>query len=412
MLLLEHFIIYIIVVLFPILIYLFYVAYRKVLNEKEKSLYLEISLFSSLCFSIYLLNEKIVPFCFFLTIIPLLLSYIYKKNYIAIIMSIILCEFLYKCYDISIYFIIIGFILYYILYLIYIKKNKSRLFFTNWFYIISVLIMFSYLFIYLKIIDIYIMSEFIINTILFYFVVFIINLLINKADEILNLYNTLQDFEHEKQIKVSLFKITHEIKNPISVVKGYLDMFDANDKDKNIRYVSIINQEINRTLNLLNDFMQFTKINLEKEEMDFNILLDDVKHIIKPLFENKNIKYQFKTEEDIFLYADYNRLKQVILNIIKNSIEACENYGSVFITTYKDSEKLYIIIKDNGMGMTREEMNKMLTPFYTTKENGTGLGVCLSKEIIEAHKGKLSYSSIKNKGTIAKIVLPLFKCEI
>lgn len=409
MLLLEHFIIYIIVVLFPILIYLFYVAHRKVLNEKEKSLYLEISLFSSLCFSIYLLNVKIVPFCFFLTIIPLLLSYIYKKNYISIIMSIILCEFLHKFYNISIYFIIIGFIFYYILYLIYIKKNKSRFFFTNGFYIISVLIMSSYLFIYLRVIDIYIISEFIINTVLFYFVVFIINLLINKADEILNLYNTVKDFEHEKQIKISLFKITHEIKNPISVVKGYLDMIDANDKNKSIRYVSIINQEINRTLNLLNDFMQFTKINLEKEEIDFNILLDDVKQIVRPLFENKDIKYKFKTEEDIFLYADYNRLKQVILNLIKNGIEACKNNGIVSITTYKDEEKLYVIIKDNGIGMTREEMNKIITPFYTTKENGTGLGVCLSKEIIEAHKGKLSYSSIKNKETIAKIVLPLFK---
>lgn len=409
MLLLEHFIIYIIVVLFPILIYLFYVAHRKVLNEKEKSLYLEITLFSSLCFSIYLLNIKVVPFCFFLTIIPLLLSYIYKKNYISIFMSIILCEFLYKFYNVSIYFIIIGFIFYYILYLIYIKKNKSRLFFTNGFYIISVLIMSIYLFIYLKLIDITIISEFIINTILFYFVVFIINLLIEKADEILNLYNTVQDFEHEKQIKVSLFKITHEIKNPISVVKGYLDMFDANDKDKSIRYVSIINQEINRTLNLLNDFMQFTKINIEKEEIDFNILLDDVKQMVKPLFENKDIKYQFKTEENVFLYADYNRLKQVILNLIKNGIEACKRNGIVSVTTYKDEEKLYVIIKDNGIGMTREEINKIITPFYTTKENGTGLGVCLSKEIIEAHKGKLSYSSIKNKETIAKIVLPLFK---
>ncbi len=409
MLYLEHFIIYIIIVLFPILIYLFYVAYRKILKEKEKSLYLEIALFSSLCFSIYLLNIKVVQFCFFLTIIPLLLSYLYKKSYISIIMSIILCEFLSKLYNLPIYLIIIGFILYYILYLIYTKYNKSRLFFTNGFYVVSILIMSVYLFIFLKIIDITIISEFIINTVLFYFVVFIINLLISKGDEILNLYNTMQDFENEKQIKVSLFKITHEIKNPISVVKGYLDMFDVNDKDKSIRYVSIINQEINRTLNLLNDFMQFTKISLEKEEMDFNILLDDVKQIVKPLFENKNIKYKFKTEEDIFVYADYNRLKQVVLNLIKNGIEACRNNGIILITTYKDEEKLYIIIKDNGMGMTREELNKIHTPFYTTKENGTGLGVCLSKEIIEAHKGKLNYSSIKNKETIAKIVLPLSK---
>jgi signal transduction histidine kinase len=227
-----------------------------------------------------------------------------------------------------------------------------------------------------------------------------------KADEILNLYSTIKSIEHEKEIKISLFKLTHEVKNPISVVKGYIDMFDVNDKNKSIRYIGIINQEINRTLNLLSDFMQFSKINLEIEEVDVGLLFDDVKQIINPMLNNKNIKCTFKIEDNIFINADYNRLKQVIINLIKNSVEASKTNGIISVTLYKDNDKIYIIVKDNGIGMTKEELNNMFKPFHTTKENGTGLGVCLSKEIIEAHKGKLAYNSIKNKETIAKIVLP------
>lgn len=407
MLIIENFVIFIIVILFPILVYLFYLAYKKELNEKEKSLYLEFSLFSSLCLSVYFFNLRGIKSCFCLILIPVLLSYLYKKKYISIFMSIILIEFLHNSYNIHFSLLLLEFVLYFLLFIYYQKAKKNNIYYTNGFFIITIITMIINQLIYLKILNLEIFLEFIIVTILFYLVVYLINIFIYKADEILNLYNTVKDFEHEKQIKQSLFKITHEIKNPIAVVKGYLDMFDVNNKNKSIKYISIINQEINRTLNLLSDFMQFTKIKLETEEIDFNLLLDDIKNITKPLFERKNIKYKFKSECEIYLNGDYNRLKQVILNIIKNGIEACKNNGTIYITVYKDVEKLYVIIKDNGLGMTKEELNNMLIPFYTTKENGTGLGVCLSKEIIEAHKGKLSYSSIKNKETIAKIILPL-----
>ncbi len=405
----KSFIFFIILNLFPVLIYLFYLAYKKELNEKEKKLYLEISLFSSLFLSIYIFDINETKLCFCLLIIPLLLSYLYKKTFMSIFMSIILIEYINNNYNIPLYLLVIEFILYFILYFYYKNKNKNNLFFTEGFFIITILTMIINYFIIMKLYGFNIIIESIFVSIMFYIVVFLINIFINKADEILNLYNTVKDFEHEKQIRQSLFKITHEIKNPIAVIKGYLDMFDPNDKNKSIRYISIINQEINRTLNLLNDFMQFSKIKLEMEEIDLNILIDDIKQIVKPLFDKNHIKYKFKIENEIYITGDYNRLKQVILNLIKNAIEACKNNGLIIVTIYKDIEKLYIIIKDNGIGMNKEELNNMFIPFYTTKNNGTGLGVCLSKEIIEAHKGKLNYSSIKNKETIVKIVLPINK---
>ena len=96
-------------------------------------------------------------------------------------------------------------------------------------------------------------------------------------------------------------------------------------------------------------------------------------------------------------------------NLIKNSLEACLGKDNPYIEvlSYKNNNKLFIIIKDNGVGMDKETLDKIKVPFYTTKANGTGLGVSLSKEIIEAHNGTLNYTSIKDKKTIAKIILPI-----
>ncbi len=185
-------------------------------------------------------------------------------------------------------------------------------------------------------------------------------------------------------------------------------MINLENKEKSIKYINIIKSEVERTVNLLEDFMQFSKIQLKYEIFSYKILLEEIKDLVIPLFIANDVKYDFKSEEGIIIKGDFLRLKQVIINIIKNSIEACDEKGNVSIKCFLDQKFLNIIIKDNGIGMDKETLNKIMTPFYTTKEKGTGVGVCLSREIIEAHKGKLIYSSSLGKGTTAKIILPIF----
>ena len=231
---------------------------------------------------------------------------------------------------------------------------------------------------------------------------------INYESKILNIYFTMQDVEKEDHIQTSLFKITHEIKNPLAVVKGYISIFDVNNPVKSKKYIDIINNEIDRSLELLNDFKDLSKINVVKQEMDVMALSDDIKKTMIPLFNAKKIKYELKCESNIMINADYNRMKQVLVNLLKNSIEASNKEKSIItLTTFFSNDNLYIIVKDNGEGMDKDTLEKIFTPFYTTKHYGTGLGVCLSKEIIEAHNGSLNYTSVPNKGTIAKIVLPI-----
>ena len=151
-------------------------------------------------------------------------------------------------------------------------------------------------------------------------------------------------------------------------------------------------------------------IKIEKKEINFSTLIDDIKDVLIPFFKAKNVSFYFEVEdeENLIISVDYLRMKQVVLNIIKNAVESCtSNIGQVSTTVFKDSDSLYIYVKDNGSGMSKEVLENMLQPFYTTKEKGTGLGVSLSKEIIEAHKGNISYTSSLGKGTICKISLPL-----
>ena len=109
-------------------------------------------------------------------------------------------------------------------------------------------------------------------------------------------------------------------------------------------------------------------------------------------------------EGEYYITADYNRLKQVIINVIKNSIEAIKSDGKIKINISVKNNYLYIEIIDNGIGMSNEEIEKLNYPFFTTKQNGTGLGVYLSREIIEKHNGTMKYES--DNGVKVTIKLP------
>ena len=237
---------------------------------------------------------------------------------------------------------------------------------------------------------------------------FLIVISIKNLEEVANLHMNLQKIEHEKEVQLSIFKITHEIKNPIAVCKGYLDMFDVNNLEHSRKYVPIIKSEINRVLILLHDFLSITKIKIEKEEMDLNLLLEDTVNCLEPIFENNKIHFLSDISKDeLYIHADYNRLKQTLVNLIKNSKESISEEGTVKLFTTMDAKKIKIYIEDNGVGMSKEELDKIKQAFFTTKQTGTGLGVFLANEIITAHQGTLDYLSEKNKGTRVVITLPI-----
>ena len=140
------------------------------------------------------------------------------------------------------------------------------------------------------------------------------------------------------------------------------------------------------------------------------MLLEDLEDYLKDLFKKNGIKSEFNLpDEDIYIEADYNRLKQVFINLLKNAIEAkdtSKKENKIKISLESDNSFMKIIIEDNGVGMDKDVLNKVSDMFFTTKKKGSGLGVSLSKEIIEQHKGTIVYNSVKGEGTRVIVTLP------
>ena len=219
----------------------------------------------------------------------------------------------------------------------------------------------------------------------------------------------LEKIEKEKKLRISISKLAHELKNPLSVCNGYLDMIDIKDISKTKMYFSIIKDEIKRSLLIINDFSMLGKLkNIEKEEIDLYLLLEEIYSTLNSFYVKNNAYLTLPKEREIYISADYNKLKQVFINILKNCLESKDKdnlYVDIKLRKIKDNIK--ITITDNGCGMTKEELDHIEDNFYTTKTNGTGLGIPYCKEIINYHNGKILYKSIKNKGTIISIILPM-----
>lgn len=398
----------IIVTMFPLLIYNMYLAEKTNMTNQENNLFFDISIF----FSQFLLIETIFIFetkeYLIISIIPCIMALL-KKRYIQtfLILSILLLSFT-KSILYPLPFIIIFYLIFIIDFIVYLKTNISKRKYINIFYITEgILFLINYL---ISIINNPILSkDYILNIIYFFISIEFGCRILLKIEQTSKLQSVLKEVKKAKEFKNSMFKITHEIKNPIAVVNGYLSIFDTSNKEKSDRYIKIIKSEIKRVLNLLADILEIAKININKNIINTKDLFYETKEILIPLFEEKKINYRFNIEENISINIDYDRIKQVLLNIIKNAIEASFTKGTIIIDGYTSNKKYIICITDYGKGMSKEtkEMLNTNTPFYTTKENGTGLGVCLSKEIIEAHGGKISFNSIQNKKTTFKIIIPI-----
>ena len=394
-----------ILVTFPLLIYDYFVIYSQNMKRKKRSIVLKLILYSSLYLAMFYTKNIPFNYRFVSIIIPLILTYLYKEKFTSIVINIIIINYTINYLN---YNMISTFMLFFLLYLSfnkYIKSNKNdNIFINNTIILVAMFQIANTIMNYSKMFLIDNIHSFIIFTV----IIKILNYFLSESKNVINLHMKLKEFEKDKNMKINLFKITHEIKNPLAVIKGYLSMFDVNNKEKSTKYIKIIKSEVNRSLNLLSDFMEFTKIKINTSNVIFNDLMDDIKEVLIPFFNAKNVKYNFNIEANIEINIDYNRIKQVLINVIKNAVEACpNNMGLVSTTIFKDKDYLYIFVKDNGSGMDKDTLDNILVPFFTTKENGTGLGVSLSKEIILSHKGEISYDSILGKGTTCKITLPL-----
>ena len=401
----EDMILNIILIIFPILMYLVFSCYNSLNNKRITKIIFIITMCSSLYLSLrYNINNKeLLVFCN----IPILICYFKKEKILGLVLSLIMIVYGYIKYDINIYIIFVKYFGYFLVYLLLCNKKEFNYLFLKISGIIQgFFISFEYFINYYGGVNKLILLM--IYVIIIYGLTFFALYLFKLADNISSLYLMNNQLVKDSKLKESLFKLTHEIKNPIAVCKGYLDMIDLSDIVKSKKYINIIRTEIDRSLNVMADFMEYSKIKINRDVMDLVMLLDDVYESFDILVRDKNIKFNYNNRYDeVYYMGDYDRLKQVFVNVIKNSIESINNDGIINIDVYKIDNNIKVIISDNGLGMDEEELDNIKKIFFTTKKNGTGLGVALSNEIIMAHNGMIDYESVKNKGTKCIITLPI-----
>ena len=205
--------------------------------------------------------------------------------------------------------------------------------------------------------------------------------------------------------------IAHEVRNPLTVVKGFLQLMQENKENQSMEYLPLVLSELGRAEGIINDYLNFAKPQFDKVEIiNLKQIVSDVVTLLEPLALKQNVKLKGDLGAETFINTDKNQFKQALINIIKNAIEATGSGGYVHTKLIDDGEKSVITIRDNGKGMTKEQLSRIGTLFYSTKEKGTGVGTTVSVRIIEAMNGTILFESNVNEGTKVTIKLP--KAEV
>lgn len=239
-----------------------------------------------------------------------------------------------------------------------------------------------------------------------FFVVYIIEIL-SDAISIKSKIAKLEKMEVVSQLAAS---ISHEVRNPLTVVKGFIDLLKAPNLSQEVReqYFQHVVRELKSAETIISEYLAYAKPATE----DIGIILIDreIRSIIemtKPLANMKSVKISEELVPGI-TRGNIQHFKQCFLNLIKNSIEAMPNGGELSLVTLVSKFDIIIEISDNGVGMTKEQINRFGEPYYSTKEKGTGLGSMVVVKTIETMHGKIKINSVLNKGTTIRITLPIY----
>lgn len=181
--------------------------------------------------------------------------------------------------------------------------------------------------------------------------------------------------------------IAHEIRNPMTTVRGFLQLFKSKAGAANLEYINLMVEELDRANSIITEFLSLAKNKAtEHEQKDLNEVTAAIVPLVQAeaLMANKNII--FESQGTLSLYMDEKEIRQLILNLALNGLDAMQSGGTLTISTYADGQDIVLAVADQGCGIAPEDLGKIGTPFFTTKEKGTGLGLAVCYSIAARHK--------------------------
>lgn len=205
-------------------------------------------------------------------------------------------------------------------------------------------------------------------------------------------------------------EIIHEIKNPLMMIGGFAQqLFQPADEHTKVKKLTIITEQVARLEKLISDLREYYRPGKPTDETaNVNGVLEKIHSLVANECARHNIRTHLAMKEEALMVGwDPNILEQVLLNVIKNAIEAMEKGGTLSIGAELSGDQVRVTIEDDGCGIPKKHMDKILECFFTTKSYGTGLGLCIAKRFIDEHEGShFSLESEEGKGTTVRIILP------
>ena len=204
--------------------------------------------------------------------------------------------------------------------------------------------------------------------------------------------------------------IAHEVRNPMTTLKGFLQLLEHEVSGNALTYVRVIQDEVTRMNEILNEMLVLSKPVVDEVTIfSLSVLVEDVLLLLRPkvLIDQINLIHEFNATEPVLIQANPNRIKQVFINLLKNAMEAMDAQGTLMVTINEEEEgRVNIFISDTGVGMSARMLDNLFDPFVTDKEGGTGLGLPFVKKTIEEYGGNIFVSSEVGVGTIFHLSLP------
>lgn len=202
--------------------------------------------------------------------------------------------------------------------------------------------------------------------------------------------------------------IAHEIRNPLTSIKMFVDMVPLKSSDEKFleKFSNIVPSELNRLSELTSVLLDYSKPSSSNPtEIDLDEVVESVLILTKPYFKKRHINISKKYHEIVF-WADLSQFKQILLNILLNSIDAIENRGTIEIFARDSPDRVYISISDSGHGIDEKIVSRIFDPFYTSKKHGYGIGLPITKNLVSENAGNIDVETEMGKGTTVNLSFP------
>jgi signal transduction histidine kinase len=225
-----------------------------------------------------------------------------------------------------------------------------------------------------------------------------------------------EELKKTEQFKSEFFSnITHDLKTPVTAIKGAVELLLRKDEDgKNKPYLAIIQKNVNKLSQMIRDLLDCAKLEsgqleLKKEANNLVKTIEEAIFMANPLAWKKKIKILFDPpKQNIILSFDKERIQQVILNLLGNAIKFSPPGKEIWVKVKLQDDQVIISIEDFGPGIPEKEWKLVFQKFYRSKEKeGIGLGLAICKGLVEVHGGKIWISWAENEGSLFKVSLPL-----